>query len=800
VSIRSIPRSTRSARASKACFDWLRALPWVVLGSLGAACSPAASPSAAPAAALGASQVQSHAKADRPRLTLVQREGDPQRGLALAVYLGADGAAAAALSRLLELRLQASGFPTAAAHPSPSGFIVHDVASGAEAAARFVLASNAGLRSPLQAAEYQRVAELWSRAPPASAASAGEAALARCSGEMLLPPEQAQVLPAIEQLERRRSEIGPSDVAFAVVGSAEYLKGAAEALQSFVPWPSAGAEPLGRVESPLVAVSRSGAERPSLSVAIWGAPAAAAVASAERLSQKDSLLAVRLSAASPAWSLQRVSSSLSRAGACLRADLAATDTAPSVAAAANAALMALEELEHGLRHVKASRWDLDRQVLAMDNPRQAAAVAAWQALNASFEAPPSELARLVQYTGPLAPGEELAQKLDLAEDAADIALERVRALEAGQSDFWMLLASPCGTRGEDTTNAGSLALTMQSLARGFDGVSGVRLEPWISVDAMGLLAHSGLIDAAETPLEQAERVAEALARAVLSQSPAPDAILRARDELLGALGSEPTPGYWLALRQSSANHPSWLEPRGTWESLSNLPANNVQLQRAQFLRGRLRLATIGNYAPDQAEAAERRLSQLFRGTGALGAQCPPAVRSRPIAGTYRLESRDAPGASAVIALTLPSISPAASNEARWTEFLLNRTGGWLEQALLSPGLVSSVRARVLGGTEAAALVIEIRGVEDQVDQAVAQVRGLLARLRAGAATAADAARAEEYFARFTEQQELDPRQRAVALWRGNERGAAPSLQGLRRLHLSFLDPEREVIVITRPAP
>jgi hypothetical protein len=297
-------------------------------------------------------------------------------------------------------------------------------------------------------------------------------------------------------------------------------------------------------------------------------------------------------------------------------------------------------------------------------------------------------------------------------------------------------------------------------------------------------------------VQQAERVAEALARALLAPGPTPDAIVRSREELLQGFGDDPTPGYWLALTQSTASHPSWLEPRGTWESLTNVGANSVQLQRVGFVRGRLRLASIGNYASEQIDAGERRLRALLNIASPGSAECAPAVRSRSLAGTYRLETRERSGASAVIAMAVPTSPAGAPEELSWTELLLNRTGGWLEQALTEPGLVSSARAHALGGADSAALVIEIRAVEEKIDQAVAQVRGLLARLRAGAATEGDAARAREYFARFQAQRQLDPRQRIVELWRGGDRAPSGSFEGMQRLHQALLDPEREVIVIT----
>jgi hypothetical protein len=762
------------------------------------ACSSSGNASGAQAGALGAAQVQSRQNVDRPRLTLVERDGDPQKGVALAVHVGARPNVAFALSQLIEGRLLGASLDGIAAHATPFGFIVHAYAKRPEDAARFVSVANQSLLAPFGAADLERLVSSWRASPPPIAASPSEAAIAQCSGEMMLAPDASAGVPSAEEIEQRRLAIGAGDVAFAAVGPAKFLTAASVAVGALPPWVNAGAERLALPDSDLIGVTLTDSPRPVLSLAVWGSRAAATVASAEILSRPGSLLALRLGAAAPEWSIARVTSSLNRAGGCLRVDAQTSEAAPSSGALAASVDAAIDEVEHTLRGVKASRWDLDRQVLSMESPRQAAAAAAWQALNLGFEAPDAELRHLAQYTGSLTDPDEREKLPQLVASAseAEPPIERVRSVEGGQGEFWMLLATPCGTRGEDSVTAGTMALTMHSLARAYDGHGGVRLEPWISVGAMGLLAHAGAAGASETPVQQAERVAEALGRALLAAGPPPDAIVRSRDELLESLGDDPIPGYWLALNQSSASHPSWLEPRGTWESLSNASANSIQLQRAAFLRGRLRLASIGNYAAEQSEAGEARLASLLRVASPGSAECAPVVRTRSLAGTYRLETRERAGTSAVIAMSVPSSPSGVPDELLWTEFLLNRTGGWLEQALINPGLVSSARARALGGPDAAALVIEVLAVDEKIDQAVAQVRGLLARLRAGASTEADAARAQEYFERFRAQRQLDPRQRIVELWRGKERTPAGTFDGLRRLHQSLLDPEREVIVIT----
>lgn len=780
---------------------WRALFPLLALLS-GVACSGASGAGGAAGSQLGAAQVRVRPSADRPNLTLVEREGDPLKGAALAVHVADAPHAALALARLVEGRMQSLGFDTAGAHASPTGFIVHAFLAEEEDAARFVSAADRSLLAPLDARELERLTALWRMSPPPIASTDSAAAIARCSGELLLPPDASAALPSADEIEQRRAAIGAGDVTVAVVGTRPFLNAASQALTALVPWRNMGWSPLAPERADVIGAESAAVSEPTLSVAVWGIPAAAAVASAERLSADDSLLPIRLAGASPAWSVARVSSGLSRGGGCLRIDLRTNEpiASPNVIAAFIHAAAA--EIEHTASRSDASRWDLDRQVLRLESPRQAAAAAAWHALNADVAPDRDDVRRLAHFTGRFAEpdGAEVLPSLvsKLEDSAGESRIEARHVVEGGQSGYWMLLGTPCGTRAEDSTTAGTLALTVHSMARAFDGRSDVRVEPWITVGAAGLLAHAGPASPGETAAQQAERVAETLARAVLSSGPPPAAIVRAREELLSSLGEDPTPGYWLALQQSSASHPSWLEPRGTWESLTNASVNAVQLRRMAFARGRLRVATLGNRNSEQVEAGEARLAALL-GPNAGSAECPPATRSRTVAGTYRLETRGSGGPSAVIALSLPSSPAGIPDELLWTEYLLNRTGGWLEQALLAPELVSTARAKAMGGVDATALVIEVRAADGKLEQAVAQVRGLLARLRAGAATDEDAALAERYFARQRAQLSLDPRQRIVQLWHG-ESAEPGSLRELRRLHQRLLDPEREVIVITTVEP
>ncbi len=805
-------------RESKAC--WVNAWPrdgsvrhrtsrlerhaaaWAL--ALLAACTPPPQSPGPQAAAITASRVSSQDDPYRPWLTLVERDGDPERGVAVAVHVGASPSAALAISMLVEARIRDAGLDSVAVHASGSGFIVHALAAAPEDVRRFVQVANSALITPVSAGDVERVATRWRVAPPRQATAASEAAVARCSGELILASDAEGAASIATRLAPWLASVRAGDVALAVVGPRDFLDAGADALGDVAAWTRLGATGGVVFTGELAGAQPLPTGQQSLSVALWGLPAATAIAAAERLGEPDSVLSVRLGAGFPPWRVWRVTSNLGRGGACLRVDLQSAGAPPSLDAVAASVASTVDELEYTLARVKPGPWVVAKQVLVMEGPDQAAAVAAWQAVSAVAAPSVAEPRRIVHYSGPLAESASaeraargLTSSAAVVPTAPPAGLELRRVLEPGQGQFWMLLATPCGTQAEDGASAGALALALHSAASSHDTKLGVFLEPWLTVDGMGIVAHAGPATPYESAGGQAERVAEALGRALLAAGPSPEHIAASRETLLEALPSGPAPGLSLALRQTTANHPSYLDARGTWASLTAISARGAQLERERFVRSKLRLASLGNHDAGQLDSAERRLFSMLRSVDPGPVECPPRGAVASVPGKYQIDAPGIRDADAVVAIPLPPSPSGPSEEARWTEWLMNRPGGWLHQALQRPGLVSTARARALGGAGASALVIEVHAVDDKHEEAVAQVRGLLERLRAGAANAADVRSAKDHLAQLEATRRLNPRGRLVDLWQG-ARSSRATLDSLHALHRLVFEAGREVVVMTRP--
>jgi hypothetical protein len=745
----------------------------------------------------GAAQIELVNVGERPPLALVARDGDPLPALAFAAAHDHGSRASAALAALFEARLGQLGLPSAEGRAHDLGLSVAQLVGSPEQAAGLVSALSQAVGAPVDAGDpalsavRTRFAALRARTWLGS----GEAAAAACSGEaglLAAPRESAE--PTLAELETWRRAVHSSRAAaFSAVGPAELLAAVTAALERLEAWPGAAAPNDPWPAQDLIAVDAAQDER-RLTLALRTGDAGAALEAARTLGSPGASLSARLAAFEPRWTVERIVGTTRPRGACLRIDLRGPrgDPAPPLADVARVALLLEEEAKRASASARGNRAALDAGVLGATDPREAAAVAAWRALSGRLEPGPER--RVVGYVASGESSAELERTLERERAAAARATLELRArVEAGQGEAWLLLASTCGTSGETESDAGHTALAIRALtdprARGE-----VVLEPWITADGMGVLAHGPRRASGESPEQHARRLAASLGRALLARLTGGE-IAEARARLLEDHATGPDPGYFAALEATAPGRPSWIEPRGTWRSVSNASTHAIEIQRRAWLRSPLRVAVIANQDEQQARAAADELERWLRPLRGSVTNCRRAERPKARSGeiTVELGSSSESRAAAYLAVPLPAGPPA---EAHWTAWLLNRPSGWLDRTLREPAIAADARARVLGGSGAAALVIEIGALEEQTGRAVQQVRGLLERLSRGALRAKDVELARAQLAQARESASLDPRRRIVDLWIGGD-GAEPTLDSLRRFQRALAPASHVVVLVNR---
>jgi hypothetical protein len=728
---------------------------------------------------------------DHPRMNLVERLGDPAAAVAFAVAHDLGSVASTALGALLEARLERRGVAGVESRPHELGFELRAPANSPTDARNFVQAAALALATPIGAREpgirlaEERVKALASRTWP----SPVDAALGRCSGELgVTARAKAQEFPGSElPLESwRKQAYSANRVAFAALGGPELLDAASQALVRTDPWPGEpAAHDLWPADDFADTDDSTSAKR--LGIALRVEDGAAAIGAARALGQRNSALTARLGALGIEWKLARVIATTRVRGACLRLDLEASEreVVPTTDDVARTAHLVLDEARLALLARPDQRFALEQSVLVTTDPRDAAGVAAWLALAGRL--PAGRRKRLVGYQGPLAgarpaPG-EFGRKLESLDGTAHQGvLDVVYRVEPGQGDVWLLLASPCGTYAETAATAGTEALMVRALAEKKPEIGDVTVEPWVTPDGVGFMAHGPRLGPEETAEAQARRVGSALGRALVGTVLTSMDVQATKSLLLGELGPEPRAGYFAALDLAQPGRPSRLEPRGSWRSLADLGGDAVEARRLGFIRGPLRLGVIANWNVQQVAAAQAGIERWLGGLRAGGERCAAPAGVAPKSGKVVLEAKASTrGVAAYVVVPLPDGLGSARREAEWTSYLLGRPGGWLERALGARTATATATARMLGGRNAAALLVEVYAAEDQADAVVAQVRSLIEQLGRGSADARDADVARRAFERWEAESQAEPRRRLVDAWHGT-RASSPDLASLRRFH------------------
>jgi hypothetical protein len=753
--------------------------------ALSLGCGSAQRPGEARAAQAGgpSSRIEERSLSERPPLSVIERQGDPEVAIAFASLASAAPELHAAFGEILSQRMTRAGFQTQlVAHGL--GFELMVLGENAERARLATQALLQALTRPLLSTE------LGTTSAPAEVDRTPTSAVARCSADL---PSRRRVTDAAELDRERIASFARDRSAWAVVGDAQAAEAVAAALAAGPDWPELGHVRSTLSERSVTEVLRG--DRATLSVALTVADPNRALGAAASLGDAKSALAIRLAALGAGLRLRRVVATAHPVGACLRVD-SDLDASPLPDARRLGFAIQLIEEEAGLSLGKIKDENrLEATAVSAADPRLAARAAAYRALTEPASHLPTS--RLVALTtpdeGPLVPSLDAAIEQARVDMAAP-ALETRLRVETGQPGIWALVSTPCAAMTERADNAGHAAVLLGAAAARTNG--NVRLEPWVGAEGLGILGFAERA-AGETDAEAAARLGDALGQALVAP---PDAleVATARGELLKGAGIEPHPLLDALLESLAPGHVGALAPRGSATSLQAASREAVLARQRDLLRLPHRLAVLSSTDAADAAFVTRSLSRWLKAPDPRRASPCESEISAPVRGELSLTagSSAAPEGS-YMAFRIPAKSGA---EASLLAELLNLPGGALARALADPDLVGAARALVFGGSSARAFVVQVSAFDGREQEALSRIQKLFERLSSGGIlTSAEIETALGRQRTARRLAALDPRYRLVQLLEPSP--AAPvDAAALRRL-ASNLRPELAVIArsVTRAA-
>jgi hypothetical protein len=721
------------------------------------------------------SRIEERSLADRPPLSVIERQGDPEVAIAFASLAAAAPELHASLGEVLSQRLMRAGFQTELVLHG-LGFELMLLGENPERARQASQALLHALAQPISAAE------LPSSAPTAETERTAPSAVAQCSAELR---SRRHITDASELDRDRVASFARDRAAWAVVGDAAAASAVAGALAAGPDWPE-----LGHVRSSLPERSQTQVlrgQRATLSVALTVTDANRALGAAAPLGDAQSALSVRLAALGSGFRLRRVVATAHPVGACLRID---SDVDASPVPEPRRLGFAIQLMEDEASRALSEARDenrLEATALSAPDPRLAARAAAYRALiepQASFA--PALLVSLTTPTeGPLAPGIDAAT--ELARTEAPPLDVQVR-VEAGQPGIWALVSTPCAATTERADNAGHAAVLLAAAAA--SSLRRARLEPWVGATGLGVL---GFVERApgESDAEAAARLGDALGQALLAPPAALD-VATARGDLIRAAGGEPHPLLDSLLDALAPGHFGALSPRGSATSLQSASREAILLRQRELLRLPHRLAVLSSTNAADATFVTRNLGRWLKS--------PDAPRPTPceseVTAPARGELSVAPGADSTEGSYLAfRIPPKAGAEASALAELLNLPGGVLARTLADPDLVGAARALVFGTSSARAFVVQVSAFEGREQEALSRVQKLFERLSSGGVlTPADIEAALSRQRAAHRLAALDPRYRLVQLLDASSPTVVDAA-ALRRL-AATLRPEAAVLART----
>ncbi len=737
-------------------------------------------------------RIEVHALAQKPRLSVIVREGDPAPAVAVVFATGFGSLPTAALSAVVESRLSSAGF-SARVRAHRNAFRVEWFVEAPLHVGPFFAALSRAMRDPVVASgpEMALVARRVEAVQKAPLDAPELDPVAACTGQPGLVPGQPPVdvsSPAfLTQLETyRREALHAGRVAIAAAGPQAFGSLVFQELSRSEGWPVGtpvvDTVPASDSVSTYVVPPTARARR--VVVAVRVADAFSAVTVAERLAAPGSALRGRLAGLSRPFRPVEIAGFARPHGGCISITLDADDGVNASnleRAAAQAAAVARHEINIETA-IPPNTSLVARQILAATDPRDVASRAAWWALSSPLHGFPSRAAVVLglpsnsTHTTNGSSGRTFVQEHErlMVSMGSQVADRRI-AVERGQGELWVLVGSSCGVGDEGVSDAGSTALALWSAVAAHGSTSGVTLEPWIGADGVGLFAHASPRDDRETPAELARRVGDAAMRALSPAMPTTSSLIEARASVL--MHIERTTGRsGLAIEALTASltpeHPSWIEPYGTFTHIGAATLDVARSRLRSLLEGPLRVAVLANMDVPQASEVGFSIDRWLSPRENVRT-CSTATTGPPMVRSSRLQlPRDAGLAQALVAARVPPVGASGHDAAMFTALQLGGDGGLLERTF-SP--TSGVRAtvRISGTNRAAALVVDLRAPSDLLPGAITTLKMLFTTMATSGVTPADMQRATDIASRHAFDMRFDPRKRLQALWSGRTLAPTP---------------------------
>jgi hypothetical protein len=733
----------------------------------------------------------------RPRLTLVDRDGDPSPGLSVAVVTGAGGRVTLDLALVVEDRLQAAGVTVARRVDRDAFFMSTYLGTGD---VRFFELVRAALAAPIAEAELARAEAHVAALGPLPTEPAELAEVHRCVGRLAVRDERAPQLADVENA--RKAAFARRRAAFALVGPASVAEGAEKAWLASAAWPEGAsfqpAPPTAPAEvGRSVALGRGSAR---IEIALGVGDARQAAAAAEDIGRPSSPLRAKLSRLPVPFSLDEIGGVAQPQGGCLyitatsRSGDAGGDLPLAVAQAAGVAEAELAWAVSGPLDEGAAT----RQVTGATDAAQASTIAAWWSLSTPRDAKaPVVAAALFDAEAADATLAAARDKLARPPSPARIPSKVESRVEAGQGEMWIALGDACALVEEAPHLWGTASLVALSASLESPEIDGVSIEPMIDPHGVGIFAHARP-RRGEAPEELADRVASAGAAALLGRPLTSDGLVeaqsRARAELERRWGHE-TVGLAPFAQALSPEHPVLVEPLGSFAEVSRADADRFVRRWRAFGSGGIELGVLANVNAAQAKRASEVVGRWLVGTGGAGS----CQRSTPAPRPSRTEVHGSGTShSAWVLFGAPVADPGLAETAR--VLLDGRTQASLSRAALASVPGATARAWVSDG---GALVVTVQVSDELSDPAEKAMTALVAKLAKGdvpEATLRDAARAAEEDAR---RELADPRTRLRLLLSGGKLeapvlGGADVVAKFKAFGASTLGADRWIVVVAHP--